>query len=180
MELIQIPDYLKKILKLSLLLIFVSTFTIFFTGIAANNVNYDVKSLKIFIQETENIQPNFEKSLLIYTEKTQHAIDYLLKLRPISEKDLVLFISEVEAVGLNLNLDVDLESQTIETEEKILNYNVSFYGTNDDLIEFLYELEKLDYYIRINSIDFRDPRFLEVDEMRQFENIYLSISLFTK
>lgn len=182
---IQIPDSLKKILKISFILVFLSVFVVVFIGTAADGVNTDIKKLNKFLLVAENIKPNFEKSLQIYTEQSQYVTEYLLGLRPDSEEELVGFISDVEALGQKLGIDLDLQTvdgseSEDENLEKYIEYTVTFYGTMSDLKKFLFELETLNYFIGMDSIDFKNLEFADETASPLKENNKIILRLYIK
>ncbi len=130
----QIPNSLRRILNMSSLLIFVSTFAIFFMGNSLSRVHDNIKYLDKFLVEARDVQPNFEESLTLYTEKTEGIIKNIAATRPVTEKELVQFISTVEGIGQKLDLQIDLQSfgNAVFTEtageQKSIQYKVSFYG----------------------------------------------------
>lgn len=182
----QIPDSLKRILKISLILTFVSAFTIFVIGFSAQSVHNEIKGLNRFLKDAANVQPNFEKSLLLYTEKTKDITEFLLKLRPQTESDFVQFISEVENIGQNLKLQLNMDSleNTMDSPDpskfKLISYSVAFYGEFDDLIKFLYELEELNYFLKVEDVEFKNLKYVDNLDDKKDENIKLKINLFIK
>lgn len=182
---IQIPTKLQRILQISLILIFISTVTVFFIGGSLRRVQKDTSSLRYFLENTQNAQINFEKSLEIYTDRTKEIIDYILELRPETEEEYVQFISQIEQIGTNLGINIELESITDNSTEAAvsaqnsLDYNISFYGTIINLKTFLLELENLDYFIKVEKISYSNASFLTTDEQKR-PNITLTIKLYIK
>lgn len=179
-------DNLKQVIKISFILIIISTFTVLIFGYSITKINHEIKNLKEFLANAEQIQPNFEKSLQIYTESTREVIDYLFSIRPENEKDYIKFISEVEDIGQKLSTDLNFKSVKEEAKTKIannpntLNYEIAFFGRQKDIQKFLVELEKLPYYIGINKIDFTNPELISEEETIRGGNITVSIRLYIK
>ncbi|MBT4917042.1 hypothetical protein HON58_01250 [Candidatus Peregrinibacteria bacterium] len=169
-------------MKTSLVLIFIGAFTTVFLGILMGGLNDEVKGLEVFMEEAKTTQPNFEKSLEIYTDQTEIVINYLLDLRPSQEAEYVDFISRIEDIGRDLSLNLDMESVRFAKEEEdgTLNYMVTFQGGMTDLENFLEKLEGLPYYIKVKEIDYRSPKNLTPDELEKSSNIKIKIGLFTK
>ena len=180
---IQQPSILKRILSISLVFIIISTFIIFLLGKSASGINQDIKGISKFLSLGEEIKPNFEQSLMMYTENTQYIIDYLLELRPDSEEEYITFISEIENIAQKLSLNIDMQSienfNSDEAESNILDYSINFYGGADDMINFLGELEDLNYFIKVRDIDYKNIEFLDEASLKK-ENINMKIKLYTK
>lgn len=179
---VQVPNSLHRIMTVSAILIFIGAFTVVFLSVLMKGLNSEVKGLENYMEEAKTTQPNFEKSLEIYTDQTEIVINYLLGLRPSKEAEYVDFISQIEDIGHDLSLNLDLESIRFSKEEDdgTLNYMITFQGGMIDLEDFLTELEALPYYIRVKEIDYRSPKNLSEDELEKAENIKIKIGLFTK
>lgn len=180
MEPLPIPNITKRILSVSTIFILISTFVVIFIGYSLSAINQGIKRTNAFLAGAQDIQPNFEKSLQLYTESTQEIIDYLISLRPDSDGDYLKFISDIEETSEKLGLDLRLEStQDIKlTDSKTLRYDLNFFGTNNDLMAFMEKLEQLPYFIRINQVDFKNPQLLTDEDING--NINLKISLYIK
>ncbi len=184
----QIPlnSGIRRVLNLSLIFVFISAFTLFVMGAATSRVHQDVKFLKFFLEQAEGIQPNFEKSLMVYTEDTKKTIAYIMNLRPETEEDYITFISEIEHIGQKLSLNLRLQSvenissSSTPPDEKSLNYSVTFFGNEDDVISFLRELETLPYFIKVSNINFSDGTFENLDYKATLPNVHLSLQVFIK
>lgn len=181
----QMPDKLKQSMKLSVLLISLSSAIIIIMGIGSMSINYDLTKLNMFLVHAADAQPNFEKNLIIYTEKTRDIITFLLNIRPENKEEYVQFISQIENVGNELKLNLDLESSKntkLDKEmelEKTLNYNIKFYGSIDDLSVFLRKIEALPYFIRIDNIKFSNPKYLS-DKEKTTPNVSIKLKLYVK
>lgn len=183
------PDNLKQIIKTSFILILISTFTVVLFGYSMTGMNQEISNLKEFLGNAEQIQPNFEKSLQIYTESTRELIDDLFLIRPENEKDFIKFISDIEDIGKKLSVDLGIKSVKEESKVKkaktvsnsnVLNYEIIFFGRQKDVQKFLVELEKLPYYIGISNIDFINPELITEEETIKGGNIVVAIKLFIK
>lgn len=181
----QIPDKLKRAIKVSLLLSAISSFIVFSIGWGTMKMNTDIKVLSRFLVNAENAQPNFEKSLILYTEKTKDIIVYLLQLRPGKKEEYVNFISQIEKIGQDLNLNLNLESVTTSKSEitaegeDTIDYNMSFYGSETDVITLLRKLEQLPYFVKIDEIGYKDIKKLS-DEEKKLPNVFIRIRLYIK
>lgn len=178
-------NFLEKILEISILLMFVSTFIVFVIGSSIRSISKEVKFLNGFILSSQDIQPNFERSLQLYTANTKEAISYVHSLRPATELDYIEFISLVEDIGQQLFLNINLqliEDSGVATADrsKTLNYEISFFGSRGDMIDFLSELEALPYYIRVDEVKFQSLTSLFTSEERAFPNVNLTIQLYVK
>jgi len=183
---VQISSSLKRILLITLVLIFISTATVVIIGESIKNLGREIEQLNIYLEDAEEIQPNFERSLEVYTKETKQIIDFLSELRPDTEEEIVDAISQIENVGKGLSLNIDLkhlESKSMEdetTERGALSYSISFYGTMADLQNFVRELEKLMLFIKIEEINFEDTKFLDGGELKESKNINMKIVLYIK
>ena len=173
---VQISNGLNRILLITLVLIFISTATVVIIGESIKSLGREIEQLNIFLEDAEEIQPNFERSLEVYTKETKQIIGFLSELRPDTEEEIVDAISKIENAGKVLSLNIDLkhlESSSTENEEtggEVLCYSISFYGTMTDLQNFVRELEKLMLFIKIEEINFKDTRFLDESELKGDEN----------
>lgn len=181
---VQLPNSLKRILIITLSLIFISVAVVIIIGESLKNINKEIKQLENFVNKTEEIQPNFEKSLEMYTVQTKHIIEFLSELRPSNEEDIVKALSEIENIGQKLSLNIELSSLgkglNENNADKTLNYDISFYGSLNDLQNFLKEMENLMYFIRIKKLEFRDTKYMDADEIEREKNIKFNIILYTK
>lgn len=181
-----LPNWLKRVLMTSMVLIFLSTFTVVVLGRAVKDMHREIQALSTFLVNAETVQPNFERSLAIYTDATKEVTDYVLSLRPENETEYITFISEVEGIGQDLSLNLDLNSvqQSVDDEgdstgSNTLDYEVRFYGSMDNLKEFLREIEDIPYFVKVEEISYRNLSQLSEDEIGR-ENINLKIKLYVK
>lgn len=175
---VHLPNSVQRILKVANIFMFISLVAVLAMGIALSRVNDDVKHLEGFLEEAAHIQPNFQKSLLIYTENTKDAINYLLSLRPATEKELVAFIGAIESLGVELGLD--LEIQAAATENDYIIYAVEFLGSDQDVIDFLRGVEALDYFVGMTEVRFRSLKLLALDSEGEKQNVQIWLKLFRK
>ncbi|MBI2463616.1 hypothetical protein HYV57_01530 [Candidatus Peregrinibacteria bacterium] len=71
--------------------------------------------------------------------------------------------------------------KTSETSNiKTLNYSLSFYGSFEQMSDFLKELEKLPYFIKIENINFTDVALVKKEENIPLENVNIKIKLYIK
>lgn len=163
----QIPNAVQRILTISFVLIAISTVIVLFVGYTTNIMHKDIQQLQAFLSNAENVQPNFEQSLVLYTTNTQPVIDYLLDLRPTAEEDYIAFIAAIEGIEQKLQIKINLQSitkgkeATTQAVQKTLDYKVNFYGNTEMLFSFLKELEALPYYIKVSDVYYADPTTME-------------------
>lgn len=186
MELPTIPYSIKRLLTLSAILIFIGTFTIVVFGQSIKKNNQEIKTLNTFLASAGNLQTNFERSLQLYVEETREITKFLLSIRPATEERYIQFISTIEQIGKDLFLDLNLQyiqppkDAKEAIDNKTLDYQISFLGTNTELMKFLAELEKLPSYVKIQKIDFSNPALITKEEILQNGNINITISVFIK
>jgi len=159
-----------------------ASFVVAVIGYSTSMVRAEVKTLNAFLIAAEDVQPNFEESLRLYTENTELAIGFVHSLRPSSKAEYIEFISAVESIGQSLNLSLDLESlsDASNVAGETLDYKVDFFGGEKDLDEFLKALEALPYYIRIDKISFRTIEFALSGHDADLPNISLNLKLYVK
>lgn len=170
---------LKSITKIALILVGISTFTVFTLGWSLSNIHNEIKTLRISITRAKEAVPNFEKSLTLYTGDTKPVIDYLMQLRPESEEAYISFINSIENIGQKLDLNLKLESNDEPNkikELKTLQYTVEFYGSIDDLNAFLAELEKMPHFIQVEKMNYASIS----KENERMPNIQVKLNLFIK
>lgn len=186
MDQANLPNWAQRVLTISSVLIFISTFIVVLIGNSSGKINNEVKELQLFLVNTESIQTNFEKSLQMYTQGTQEIIDYLFSLRPAKEADYINFISMIEEIEQKYSLQITLQShqdksgtkKTTGDNEETLDYQISFYGNTTDLNKFLSELENLPYFIRVEKINFVSHDSLDSEKNTESPNITLFIKLY--
>lgn len=185
MEYPMLNNGIQRLLKLSAVLIFLGTTIVVIFGYSIKKVNSEIKDVQKFVDSSSNLQVNFEKSLQIYVEQTKEITKFLLAIRPSNEEGYIKFISEVEQVGKDLSLDLNLQylnpkSKTATVNAKTLDYQVTFYGNQSDLMKFLDSIEKLHYYVNIKDISFENPSLISEEETANKGNIKIIISLYIK
>jgi len=181
----ELSNQTKRIFKMSAIFILISSIIVLVMGYSSSKINYDIKTLNVFLEKTQNLQVNFEESLKLYTESTQSSIDHATSLRPDEESEYITFISEVENIGTNLNLDLTLRSTQISepensTKGNTLDYELTFYGDETDAITFMQELENLPYFIKIYSVEYYDLNSSENENLKLIPNIKINIRLYVK
>lgn len=185
----QLPNSLKRILKINLILMIIGTFAVVVLGTALVKTENDNKKIMKFLEIAKNTHVNFEDSLVVYTEKTRNIIDYLSKLRPSNEAEFVNFISEIEKIEQNLELNMKLETiqesptdnKKMKSKEKedVIIYNISFFGSSTDLQNFLSKLENLPCFIKIYNINFKNLNYAEQSDNTP-PNVNITIKLYIK
>lgn len=174
---------IKRVINFSLLMVLLGSFTIFLVGSSSLGIKSDIDKGESFIKTAEEMRPNFEDSLLLYTGNTQKIIDYLLKLRPRTEEDFISFITSLEKIGKELF--INLEIKTIEDKDKVkdrITYNVNFYGSIDNLKAFIKALDQIPYYVKISDIKYSNPIVEDGKDVNaaKIPNISIELQLFTK
>lgn len=174
---------IKRVINFSLLMIILGSFSIFLVGSSSLAIKSDIDKGESFIKTAEEMRPNFEDSLLLYTGNTQKIIDFLLKLRPRTEEDFIAFITSLETVGRELSLN--LEIKTVESKDKAkdrIAYNISFYGSLEDLKSFVKALDGIPYYVKISNLKYTNPIVEDGndDTSMKTPNVLIELQLFTK
>ena len=170
---------LERIEKVTLMLTIVSTISVLIIGTALNRVRSEIKQLEYFLSTSENIEENYVKSLFAYTGESQKTINYVLDLRPENQQEIIEFIDAIEELGGVQDLDMNLESSggAIYEKKKIdtLEYRISFYGGTNELKNFLYEVEKLPYFIKVEDFSYTTPLLIKEDSR---ENISIGLQIY--
>lgn len=172
---VSLPSSIRRVFKLAMVFTLIGTLTLVIMGHATLKIHEDVKGLRAFLELASDIQPNFEQSLMLYTESTAKIIEFLLELRPDTEVEYITAIAEIESISEALSLNIDLESiPAEESKASILRYELEFFGTKDQLIAFLKELERLPYFIAVHTLEFKE---WSSDTEKRFPNIRLTLDL---
>jgi hypothetical protein len=178
-----LPNPIKRLFIVGTVLLFISTAVILILSRSILHLRKDIQFEEQFIASAEMVQPNFERSLNAYTDDTKQTIEYVLELRPESESELIHFINEIETIGEQLNLNIDLESLSKEKTpgdpSATLSYELNFYGNYEQSIAFLEALEAMTYYVRILSFEFSDPS-LSDDTSILIPNVSLTFQLYVR
>ncbi len=174
----QIPENTKRIISITFVLIFISTMIIVIMGFSIKSINKDIQKLNHFLSNSQDIHANFEESLRMYTERTKTITDYLSTLRPDNKEEYIKFISDIEDLAQNLRININLQS--LEPEEKTLNYYISFEGDLNLMKRFLLELEKMPYFIQVVDLDYVTPMLYVSQKEGRNGNIQLKIKLYIK
>lgn len=183
MEPTQISEGAKRILSISFVLILMSAFVIIFVGNSIRSMNNDIRTIDYFLTNAENLQANFEQSLVVYTERTQKITDYLLSLRPENQQQYIKFIDDIEGLGQEMSLQLNLQSirdQSPIEDIRTLNYEIAFNATFDQMNEFLMRLGSLPYLIKVSDVEFVDPILYTTRTNIGSGNVKLKIKLYTK
>lgn len=174
------------VLKVTLVLIAISTFIVLILGTAIKAINEENKDIKYFLGESKTVQPNFEKSLLIYTENTYKDIEYVHSLRPINESDYIKFISTIEDIGqknsLNISLNTLDESSSNQDSSgsHFIDYKIRFYSTKDQLLSFLNDIDALNYFTKILNLEYTTYQLPDNNKSVDSPNVNLTLRLYVK
>lgn len=165
-------------------MLFITSFILVVTGFSARGIHEEIKVLELFMKNSEGVQSNFESSLKIYTENTEDAISFVHQLRPDDELEYIEFISQLESLGQSLGLNLELSSNATAsgvdaTGSNSLVYDVQFYGSYDQLMEFMKGLERMPYYMRVDSFDYAKLSTQTGDELER-PNVSLSLRLYVE
>lgn len=184
MELPPLNKRAQSLARMGAVTLFFSTFVIGVVGYSVKMIHEEIKILNQFMTNAEEVQPNFESSLQIYTENTEEAIAFVHDLRPDDELDYIAFISQVEALGQSLGLKLTLSSDEVAsgvdgTGSNSLVYNIQFYGSYDQLMNLMTGLEELPYYLRIDSFDYAALSTLEASDLER-PNVSLNLRLYVE
>lgn len=172
---------LTKSLRMNLILIFISCFTVIFLGYSISSTHKENKKIELFIESAKDAKGNFENSLRIYTASTETDINYIHTIRPQGELEIIEFISEIEDIAQKLDLNIELSSLSQNANESNLGYQIEFLGNQNQIQSLLKEIEALPYYIDVTNIVYRDLKSIEEesrDEIRP--NITLQLYLYVK
>ncbi len=174
---------LSRVFHICLILMMFFFVTSVVLGSSNKRLAFDNEVLEIYLKNAVDVKPNFEESLNLYTQGTEDSITYVQTLRPDSESEYIEFISSVEAIGQNLSLSVDLislESPKPDNLGSVLRYQVEFFGNENDLNDFLKELEALPYYIRVEELQFKSLALADSSLERLSPNSVLTIQLYVR
>lgn len=176
---------ISTVFKVSFLLILLSTLVLLILGNSLRLINKQNKEIDYFLESAKNVQPNFERSLLIYTENTKTDIDYVHTLRPKNESEYIDFISNVEDIGQELSLNVALQtmdsSKILDTTgSNFIDYKINFYCTRDQLSAFLNKIEETNYYTRVINMSYRTYEVPDSSEVLEAPNASLTLRLYVK
>lgn len=183
---LQIPPKFESVFRVSCILMLMSTFTIFFMGYANSQLHEENKGIEAFLLGADNLQVNFEKSLSMYTESTQGSIDYLASLRPDNENGYIQFISMVESLGQNLGISLRLKTLDgddlgkDETGSRYIDYQIDFYGREDQVRQVLSGLESLNYFTRVMDIHYETFEFFDAHRNADTPNVTIILRLYVK
>lgn len=163
----------------TLILSFLGMFITVALGISLHTIHHENNHLSTFVAKSATLQSDFEQSLKIYTENIESTMKFVDTLRPDTDNEYINFIGVVESLGHNMGLNIELESQ--DSTAETLSFSASFYGTKEKLIEFLSGLEAMPYYIRIETLSYRDLSLQSAsDKEDSMSNIQLTFVLYVK
>lgn len=174
---------LKKIFNICLVLMVFFFSVNVILGTSLKTLKRDIKVLELFLINADTVKPNFEESLNLYTQGAQESIEYVDTLRPDTETEYIAFISSVEGIGQELALGVDLESLDSPKPDALgetLRYRLEFFGSQNDLLVFLEELEALPYYIRVEEVSFESLEYVTSRQTELAPNVVLTIQLYVR
>lgn len=174
------PNIFKRIVSVCFILILISTMASMVLSYSLHLVNYDNKVIAAFLEAAGEVSANFEKSLIMYTENTQNAINFVDTLRPDTENEFIAFISKLEQLGQELKLDIILSTLESKPKAETLQFAVTFFGSRDSLMRYLEGLEDLPYYIRIDELEFKELKPDEFNQDGVLPNINIILSLYVK
>lgn len=183
---IRTTSRLQRILQVNLLLISISAFIVISIGISLKSLKRDVNSLNAYLVAASDVQPNFEKSLSLYTDTTKDALVFVDSIRPGSEAEYVQFISMIEDIAQEMSIPINIDTigtQAIASSSErspSIKYSVSFFGSRKDLATFLRKLETLPYYVRVDSLDFKSLDFIAQEKTKSLPNVSLILRLYVK
>lgn len=178
MEAIPPNNWFNKTLQLSALLIFLSAFITTALGYSVHNIHHENVHLKKFLSMASTVQSDFEQSLIMYTQNTQEAIEFVNTLRPDTEAEFIDFIGTLENLGQIQNLDLNL--RTLDGTKETLEFAVDFYGSKKKMVDFIQGIESLPYYIRIKNIHYKDLAYVSNASESLEPNIQLTLALYVK
>ena len=183
---IHLPHSIKRVSRINIVFMSLAAAITVIMGIAVLFSANDVKVMTKYLEKASSIQPNYEKNIVLYTSKTENVIESLLKVRPENQDEYVGFISEVEALGQSLSLNLDIKaingvqpSYSGKDDGNQISYNISFYGTDQELLKLLEAFDEMPYYINVSSISYENVDSLS-DEQKQTYNVHLKIDLHIK
>ncbi|MEK7146203.1 MAG: hypothetical protein AAB802_03390 [Patescibacteria group bacterium] len=167
-----------RILNVCFVLTLISTLAIAVLSFSLNRVQQENKRITAFVNSAGELSSNFEQSLQMYTENTQEAIAFIDTIRPNNENEYIAFITELETLGQELSLDVDVE--TLSGNKDTLQFSVEFYGSKRNLMDFLVAIEELTYYVRVDEFSLTELPTEITTSRNASPNIQLILSLYVK
>jgi len=183
---LQIPSKFESIFRVCALLIFLGVFSIFFMGYANYQLHEENKIIEDFLFGADDLQPNFEKSLTMYTENTQASMDYLSMLRPEDENGYIQFISTLEILGQSQGVDLSLQildGDVVvkdETASHYIDYKIQFYARQDQVAVFLEAVEGLPYFTRVMELHYDSFEYFDSASDTDIPNAVLTLRLYVK
>lgn len=154
-------------------------------GYALQSVHRENVVLQAFLDDAQNIQVDFENSLSVYTESIQTSLDYLSSLRPQNESGYITFITQVEDIAQDYDLQLNIQTsdkalKPDSTGSFYVDYQLSFNSNADQLWSFVKNLEELPYFVRVVELDFSSLERATLESDYSIPNVSLTIRLYVK
>jgi len=182
---------LTSFFKISLIFISLGAFSVLLLVRSTLSILIEQQELQAFLDKASVVQVDFEQSLSMYTEETKADLALIDALRPASEVDYIGFISKIESIGQGLEIPLTLKtidaknivSDAVKdsdiTGSDYIDYSVEFYGNSNQLLSFLYSVEALPYFIRMEDVRYKNLEFAEGDAAVR-PNVSLTLRLYVK
>lgn len=184
MQVVPLSNTLTRLFRFCLLLMGLFFVINVVIGYSVSGIHSELKEMELFLELAQDVKPNFERSLTLYTQGAEEAIGYVKILRPSSETEYIDFISSVENIGDELSLGLELDSIGQLKEQagvgNTLNYRVRFFGGQEELLRFLSALEALPYYIRVDVLHYETLELAKSGSDASRPNIDLTIALYVQ
>lgn len=177
-------EYLKENTVIRVTLYFV-LITIVLCSFVSNQIiktRRDIQEARGFFEAGEFVYLNFEENLRSYQRVHKKIIYMLGNVRP-TEEAIVPFINALENLGKTVDLEVKIrnleapEEGTTQEVSNFIKYNISSYGTEEQMTKYLEEIEKLPYYIRTESVLYQKS---SQNERSELPNINIVLKLYIK
>ncbi|MFA5855433.1 MAG: hypothetical protein WC846_04110 [Candidatus Gracilibacteria bacterium] len=177
--------------KISLIFILLGTFSVVFLVRSILLISVENQELQAFLDKASMVQVDFEQSLSMYTEETKSDLALIDALRPQGEVDYIGFISKIENIGQMLDIAVTLKTIDVKSVSSVsgqnvditgsnyIDYAVEFYSNNNQLLSFLYSIEALPYFVRVQNVQYKNLEFAKGEDTAR-PNVSLTIRLYVK
>jgi hypothetical protein len=182
---------LTSFFKISLIFILLGTFSVVFLVRSILLISVENQELQAFLDKASMVQVDFEQSLSMYTEETKSDLALIDALRPQGEVDYIGFISKIENIGQMLDIAVTLKTIDVKSVSSVsgqnvditgsnyIDYAVEFYSNNNQLLSFLYSIEALPYFVRVQNVQYKNLEFAKGEDTAR-PNVSLTIRLYVK
>lgn len=149
--------------KKLLLNIGISLGIILILGVALFFLSSEIKNNAKEIQEVKEkmvLRSQTTKSIALLRRESEQVEPYLAKLDNIliTKDKLVNFSQDLNAIAKQnkINFKISLGKEIPKTESKLgeINITMTINGTLDNLIKFLKDLENIQYFVKLNKLDF--------------------------